>query len=420
MPTQHEFVVIGGGEAGGTAVQTLREEGFDGPIVLVAAEDHLPYERPALSKSYLKGDPYTSEGSLRDEQWYDDQRIDLRLGRRAVSVNRPEHEVSLDDGTTLRYDKLLIATGAHPRRLDVPGAGLGGVFSLRTLEDSQALGTALNATPEVVVVGAGWIGLEVAAVAREKGCPVTVVEPNETALQTSMGTHMGGFFADLHRSHGVRFQFGRGVIGLLGTNTVKAVVTSDDHELPADLVVVGVGVRPEVGWVEAELLAEDGGVRVDPQMRTVDPDVFAAGDVASVANPLYGRRIRVEHWANALMDGQIAARSMLERPSQFDPVPFFFTDQYDIGMEYAGSVNAATAGEPIIRGDLTAHSFQAFWLTDGVLLAGMHVNCWDEGIKSVQDLIRRRVRIDPTRLADSDVPLVDLSPAPDTLNIGSL
>ena len=412
MATPPVFIVIGGGEAGGTAVQTLREEGFDGQIVLIAAEKHLPYERPALSKAYLRGDPYTSEGSLRDQAWYDDHQIDLRLGRRAVSLNRPRHEVTLDDKTTLHYDKLLLATGAHPRRLEVPGAELAGVHYLRTLEDSDALAAALDTTPEVVVVGAGWIGLEVAAIAREKGCPVTVVEPNDMALRASMGARMGGFFADLHRGHGVTFQFGRGVTGIRGTDRAEAVLTSDGRELLADVVVVGVGIRPEVGLVDADLLADDGGVRVDPQMRTQDPDVFAAGDIASVANPFYGRPIRVEHWANALMDGQVAARSMLGRHSHFDPVPFFFSDQYDIGMEYAGWINAATADEPVIRGDLPGHSFHAFWLVDGVVHAGLHVNSWDEGIKPVQDLIRHHVRVDPARLADPAIPLAELAPSP--------
>lgn len=410
MATEPVFIIIGGGEAGGTAVQTLREEGFDGQIVLIAAERHLPYERPALSKSYLKGDPYTSEGSLRDQQWYDDHRIDLRLGRRAVSLNRPRHEVLLDDETTLHYDKLLIATGAQPRRLEVPGAELAGVHHLRTLEDSDALASALDATPEVVVVGAGWIGLEVAAIARAKGCTVTVVEPNDMALQASMGACMGGFFTDLHRGHGVTFAFGRGVTGIRGTDTVQAALTSDGGELPADLVVVGIGVQPDVSLLENDLLADDGGVNVDPQMRTQDPDLFAAGDIASVANPFYGRRIRVEHWANALMDGQIAARSMLGQSSEFDPVPFFFSDQYDIGMEYAGWVNAAAAGEPVIRGDLQAHTFYAFWLANGEVRAGMHVNGWDEGIKPVQELIRHHVQVDPGRLADPNVPLAELMP----------
>jgi 3-phenylpropionate/trans-cinnamate dioxygenase ferredoxin reductase component len=408
MATDQQFVVIGAGEAGGIAVQTLRAEGFDGRIVLVGVEEHLPYERPALSKGYLNGEAYTSEGSLVDQQWYDDQGIQLRLGRRAVSVDRSAHEVVLDDGERLYYDKLLIATGANPRRLDVPGADLGGVYYLRTLEDADNLARAFTATPNVVVVGAGWIGLEVAAVARGKGCKVTVIEPNDVPLEASMGARIGGFFADLHREHGVEFMFGHGVTGLGGANKVETVVSDDGTEVPADIVIVGVGIVPEVRLFDADLLARDGGVPVDPQMRTGDPDVFAAGDIASVDNPLYGHRIRVEHWANALMDGQIAARSMMGHESEFDPAPFFFTDQYDIGMEYAGWANARTAGAPLIRGDLDAREFYAFWLDDDVVIAGMHVNCWDEGIKPVQDLIHARAKVDRDRLADPAVPLAKL------------
>ncbi|AZI58803.1 NAD(P)/FAD-dependent oxidoreductase [Nakamurella antarctica] len=410
MESDKVFVVIGGGEAGGKAVQTLREEGFGGKIVLVAAEDRLPYERPPLSKSYLQGEPYKSEGSLQDEQWYQDHDIDLRLGCRAVSVNRADHEVQLDDGTRLAYDKLLIATGAQPRTLDVPGADLAGVHYLRTMKDADALGNSLESKPRVVIVGAGWIGLEVAAVARQRGCDVTVIEPNDIPLQASMGSRIGKFFAQVHREHGVSFSFGQGVTAFTGTSTVAAVVTEDGTETPAHVVVVGVGVRPDVALVDADLLADDGGVLVDEQMRTADPDVFAAGDIASVDNALYGHRIRVEHWANALMGGKIAAQSMLGRDSEFDPAPFFFTDQYDLGMEYAGWVDAQAAGDPVIRGDMDASSFHAFWLTDGVVVAGMHVNSWDEGIAPVQKLIRGKVRVDPTRLADTSVPLSDLIP----------
>jgi 3-phenylpropionate/trans-cinnamate dioxygenase ferredoxin reductase component len=410
MSVENVFVIVGAGEAGGTAVQTLRAEGFDGRIVLIGAEDHLPYERPALSKSYLKGDGYTSEGSLQDQQWYDDQRIELRLGRRVVSVDRAAHEVALDDGERLTYDKLLVATGARPRRLDVPGADLAGVHYLRTLEDSEALAGALDATPDVVVVGTGWIGLEVAAVAREKGCKVTVVEPNDVPLAVSMGPLIGGFFADVHRKHGVEFRFGRGVTGFRGSDKVEAVLTDDGTEIPADIVVVGVGVVPDVDLFDADQLADDGGVCVDMAMRTEDPDVFAAGDIASVDNPLYGRRIRVEHWANALMDGEIAARSMLGRPSEFDPAPFFFTDQYDLAMEYAGWADARRAGAPVIRGDLDAGEFHAFWLADGVVLAGMHVNRWDDGIKPVQELIHGQEPVDPDQLADPSVPFAELTP----------
>lgn len=409
MATDQVFVIVGAGEAGGSAAQVLREEGFDGRLVLVGAEDHLPYERPPLSKSYLNGEPYKSEGSLQDQDWYDSQGVDLRLGRRAVRLDRSAREVVLDDGERLRYDKVLVATGATPRRLDVPGADLGGVHYLRTLEDSQRLAHALTAKARVVVVGAGWIGLEVAATARGRECTVTVIDPNDVPLKAVLGERMGGFFADLHRQHGVEFQLGRTVTELRGHQNVEVVVMDDGTELRADLVVVGVGVHPVVDLLGGELISDDGGVRVDTQMRTEDPDVFVAGDIASVENPLYGRRIRVEHWANALMNGQIAARSMMGHASEFDPAPFFFTDQYDIAMEYAGWAPTNSA-DPLIRGDLAGHAFHAFWLLDDVVVAGMHVNSWEEGIEPVQKLIRGRVRVDRDQVVDLSVPLADLLP----------
>jgi len=408
MTKDQVFVVIGGGQAGGTAVQTLRAEGFDGRIVLVGAEDHLPYERPPLSKSWLLGEGWQSEGSLQDQQWYDEQRVELRLGTRAVSVNGADHQVTLDDQSTLTYDKLLIASGSNARRLDVPGADLAGVHYLRTLEDSDALVAALQGTPNVVVVGASWIGLETAAAARSKGCRVTVIGPDAVPLEASMGTLLGEYFAGLHRGHGVEFQLGQRVVGLKGTTNVTSVVTDDGTEFPADVVIAGVGVSPEVALFDERLLADDGGVRVDPQMRTAETDIFAAGDIASVANPLYGRRLRVEHWANALMDGRIAAQSMLDKDSEFNPAPFFFSDQYDMGMEYAGWVNAKTAGDPVIRGDLAGGAFHAFWVVDDVVVAGMHVNAWDEGIAPVQDLIRSQVKVNSAELANPDVPLAQL------------
>ena len=408
MTKDQVFVVIGGGQAGGTAVQTLRAEGFDGRIVLVGAEDHLPYERPPLSKSCLLGEGWQSEDSLQDQQWYDEQRVELRLGTRAVSVNGADHQVTLDDQSTLTYDKLLIASGSNARRLDVPGADLAGVHYLRTLEDSDALVAALQGTPNVVVVGASWIGLETAAAARSKGCRVTVIGPDAVPLEASMGTLLGEYFAGLHRGHGVELQLGRRVVGLKGTTNVTSVVTDDGTEFPADVVIAGVGVSPEVALFDERLLADDGGVRVDPQMRTAETDIFAAGDIASVANPLYGRRLRVEHWANALMDGRIAAQSMLDKDSEFNPAPFFFSDQYDMGMEYAGWVNAKTAGDPVIRGDLAGGAFHAFWVVDDVVVAGMHVNAWDEGIAPVQDLIRSQVKVNSAELANPDVPLAQL------------
>ncbi|MDN5824771.1 MAG: NAD(P)/FAD-dependent oxidoreductase [Arthrobacter sp.] len=408
MPTGQTFVVVGAGQAGGTAIQKLRAEGFDGRIVLVGAESHLPYERPPLSKSYLKNEGWLSHKSLLGQQWYDKQEVEVRLGTRAVALRSDDHQVVLDDDTTLDYDKILIATGSSARRLKAPGAELAGVHYLRTLEDSEALGAALDNAPNVVIVGASWIGLETADAALQKGCRVTVIGPGEAPLEASMGTLLGGYFADVHRSHGVEFELGRRVVGLEGAESVESVVVDDGTKFPADVVIVGVGAVPESGFLEERLLAEDGGIRVDSRMQAEAPDVFAAGDIASVANPLYGRQMRVEHWNNALMEGKIAAHSMLGQSSDFDPAPFFFTDQYDLALEYAGRVDARRADDPVIRGDLAADRFHAFWLVDDVVVAGLHVNAWDEGIEPVQELIRSQARVDPAELANPAVPLTQL------------
>lgn len=408
MRAEKPFVIVGAGQAGGTAIQKLRRDGYEGRIVLVGAEPHLPYERPPLSKSYLKGQGWLSHKSLLGRRWYEEQNVELRLETRAAQLRSASHQLTLDDQTVLDYDKVLIATGSTPRRLNVPGAQLPGIHWLRTLEDSEELSAAFDGAPTVVVVGASWIGLEVAAAARDKGCPVAVVGSGEVPLEASMGTRLGGFFAEVHRSHGVEFHLGRRVVGFEGTETVTSVIADDGSSFAADIVVTGVGVEPDSGFVEEHFLAPDGGISVDTQMRTEDPDVYAAGDIASVANPLYGRRMRVEHWTNALMEGKIAASSMLGQSAEFDPVPFFFTDQYDLAMEYAGRVDARTADDPVIRGDLAAHEFHAFWIVDQVVVAGMHVNAWDEGIEPVQELIRSRSRVDPAVLGDPTTPLASV------------
>ncbi|MGP5194893.1 NAD(P)/FAD-dependent oxidoreductase [Arthrobacter rhombi] len=408
MSTGQTFVVVGAGQAGGTAIQKLRSEGFDGRIVLVGAEPHLPYERPPLSKSYLKGEGWLSHKSLLGQQWYDEQDVEVRLEARAVTLRSSDHQVILDDGTTLDYDKILISTGSKARRLKAPGAELTGVHYLRTLEDSEALAAALDDATNVVIVGASWIGLETADAARQKGCRVIVIGPGQAPLEASMGARLGGYFAAVHRRHGVEFQLGCRVVGIEGEGKVESVIVDDGSKFLADVVIVGVGAEPESGFVEKGMLAEDGGIRVDPQMRTQAPDVFAAGDIASVANPLYGQQMRVEHWNNALMEGKIAAHSMLGQSSNFDPAPFFFTDQYDLAVEYAGRVDARTADEPIIRGDLAADRFHAFWIVDNVVVAGLHVNAWDEGIEPVQELIRSQIWVDPVDLANPAVPLTQL------------
>jgi 3-phenylpropionate/trans-cinnamate dioxygenase ferredoxin reductase subunit len=400
------LVIVGGGLAGAKAAETLREEGFDGPVVLVAGEPELPYERPPLSKGYLQGNDERSGAAVHDEAWYGEQDVDLRTGVRAVGLDPAAHRLDLDGGSSLVYSKLLLATGAEPRRLDVPGADLSGVLYLRTFADSDRLKEALSGGGRrLVVVGAGWIGLEVAAAARGYGNDVTVLEPLPTPLHRVLGAEMGEHFARLHRDQGVDLRTGSGVTEFAGSGSVEAVVTDGGDRVDADLVVVGVGVVPATALAAAAGLEIDNGVVADAALRTSAPDVFTAGDVANSFRPLYGRHVRVEHWANALDGGPAAARSMLGQEVSYDPVPYFFTDQYDLGMEYAGL--AGPEATVVTRGKPEDGEFIAFWLDEGRVLAGMNVNVWDV-TDQIQALIRDGRPVDVARLTDPAVPLDQL------------
>ncbi len=402
------FVIVGAGLAGAKAAETLRAEGFDGRVVLVGDETERPYERPPLSKGYLLGDQDRAAVYVHGEGWYEENSVELLPGRRAVALDRAAHEVVLDGGERIGYRKLLLATGASPRTLPVPGADLPGVHYLRRLPDSDHLRDALSGGGRVAVAGAGWIGLEIAAAARGQGCAVTVVEPAATPLHAALGQEMGSFFADLHRDRGVEFRFGVGVAAVHGDTRVSALRTTGGEEIPADVVVVGVGARPNNALAEAAGLAIDehnGGIVVDAAMRTDDQDIHAAGDVAAIPNPRYGRRLRVEHWANAISGGQTAARAMLGQAVTHDELPYFFSDQYDVGMEFTGWFPPGGYDRVVTRGDVPGRAFHAFWLSDGRVVAGMHVNMWDEGIGAVGDLVRGGHPVDPDRLADPSVPL---------------
>ncbi|MGY1704375.1 NAD(P)/FAD-dependent oxidoreductase [Geodermatophilus sp. SYSU D00697] len=408
MPVQDPFVIVGAGLAGAKAAQTLREEGLDGPVVLVGAEPERPYERPPLSKGYLLGSAERGEAFVHDEGWYADHDVELRTGVRVTRLDPAVHRLALDTGEELPYARLLLATGASPRRLQVPGADLDGVRYLRTLADADRLRADL--TPggrRVVVVGAGWIGMEVAAAARTHGNEVIVVEPQPTPLFGVLGRELGGVFARLHRDHGVDLFTEETVRELRGdAGRVTSVVTDQHAGLPADLVVVGIGVVPETGLAAAAGLEVGDGVVTDEGLRTSAPDVFAAGDVARSFAPLYGRHLRVEHWANALNGGPTAARSMLGQEAVHDRVPYFFTDQYDLGMEYSGL--ASPEDSVVCRGDPEGGAFTAFWTADGRVTAAMTVNVWDL-TDDVQALIRGRRTVDPARLADPDVPLTEVA-----------
>ena len=408
MPAESTYVIVGASLAGAKAAETLRQEGFDGNIVLLGEEGERPYERPPLSKGYLLGKEDRSSIFVHEEGWYAENGVDLRLGVRVTALDPGAKQVSLADGGTIAYDRVLLATGASPRRLNAPGADLDGIMYLRRVGDSERLQAALRGAGQVVTVGGGWIGLEVTAAAREAGCEVTVVEPELVALHRQLGPELGGVFTDLHKEHGVVFRFRESVTEFRGSGgKVNGVVTSSGAVLPADLVVVGIGAIPATGLASDAGLDVGNGVIVDAGLRASAPGVFAAGDVANAYHPLYRKHVRVEHWANALNGGPAAAKSMLGQGVSYDAVPYFYSDQYDLGMEAAGLPEPDTYDRVVYRGDLAGREFVAFWLSDGMVMAGMNVNAWDVN-DDIQALIRSRRRVDEARLADLGTEIADL------------
>jgi 3-phenylpropionate/trans-cinnamate dioxygenase ferredoxin reductase subunit len=402
------IVIVGAGLAGAKAAEALRDEGFDGDVVLVGDEPERPYERPPLSKALLLEKAPRDSAYVHDAGWYAAHDVDLRTSARAIAIDRAARVVTLADGSAVAYDALLLATGARPRRLPVPGADHADLLYLRTLADSDRIAEATVDGAELVVVGAGWIGLEVAAAARERGARVTVVETATLPLQRVLGDRLATVFAELHREHGVVFHFGAQVTEL---RDGRQVVLGDGTVLSADAVLVAVGAQPNTEPAERAGLAVDNGIVVDASLRTSDPHVYAAGDVANAHHPLLGTGLRVEHWANALNAGPAAARAMLGETVRYDLLPYFYTDQYDLGMEYSGWVPSDRIDHVVVRGDLAKREFIAFWLADGRVLAGMNVNVWD-----VTDPIQRLVRagwsgraVDPARLADPAVALDGLA-----------
>jgi 3-phenylpropionate/trans-cinnamate dioxygenase ferredoxin reductase component len=407
MPSDQTFVIVGASLAGAKAAETLREEGFDGRVVLIGSESERPYERPPLSKEYLRGEadgkPY-----VHDESFYGARDIDLRLGTTVTGLDAAAGRVTLDGGETLAFDRLLLTTGSEPRRLPIPGGDLDGVRYLRTTGDSDALRAAIERGGRLVVVGAGWIGSEVAASARQKGMDVTVLDPLAVPLERVLGPEVGGIYRDIHADHGVQMLMGTGVEAFEGAGRVERVRTSDGQTLDADLVVVGIGVTPRTGLAEAAGLDVDNGVLVDARLRSSADTIFAAGDIANQQHPFYDTRVRVEHWANALNQGPAAARSMLGSGDVYDTLPYFFSDQYDVGMEYSGY--APEWDRVVFRGDTAGREFIAFWLQGGRVVAGMNVNVWDVN-DAVQAIIRSRNPVDEARLTDPDIALEELIPA---------
>ena len=403
---EQTLIIVGASLAGAKAAETVREDGFDERVVLIGAEGERPYERPPLSKDYLRGEA-DSKPYVHDDSFYGEHDIELRTSTNVERIDAAASEISLTGGETLSFDRLLLATGARPRRIALPGADLDGVLTLRTIEDSDAIRARIDAGGRLVTIGAGWIGAEVAASARQLGCDVTILEMAQLPLERVLGPELGAIYGDIHADHGVKCIGGAAIEAIEGDGSVAAVRLAGDRRIEADFVVVGVGVEPRTELAQAAGLATDNGILVDEHLQTSAPAIFAAGDVANAQHPFYRTRIRVEHWANALNQGPAAAHNMLGRAKPYDRIPYFFSDQYDVGMEYAGY--APSWDEVVFRGDPATREFIAFWLKDERVVAGMNLNVWDVN-DTIQRLIRERTAVDDRRLTDPDVPLDDLLP----------
>ena len=408
MASDRTFVIVGASLAGARAAETLRHEGFDGRVVLIGEEAERPYERPLLSKDYLRGDKPAAKLYVHDEGFYADNDIELMTSTTVESLDPGAHEIALGGGRRLSYSRLLLSTGAAPRVLapsQLPGADLPGVAYLRVMGESDALRGAIIAASRVIVIGAGWIGCEVAASARELGAEVSIVAPEAIPLERVLGPEVGGVYRDLHAGHGVDLHLSSQVEAIVGSSAVEGVRTTNGSVIEGDLVVVGIGAAPRDELASRAGLTCENGIAVDELLRTSAPDIFAAGDVAATWNARYNRRIRVEHWANALNQGPVAARNMLGQDTAYTKVPYFYSDQYDLGMEYNGYTT--DWDDVVIRGDRAGREFLAFWLKDGQVVAGLNANIWDQG-DAIKALVNGATTADPRRLADPSVPLTEL------------
>jgi 3-phenylpropionate/trans-cinnamate dioxygenase ferredoxin reductase component len=403
--SKQTFIVVGASLAGAKAAETLREQGFDGRLLLIGAEHERPYERPPLTKEYLRGESEREKAYVHPESFYAEHDIELDTDTTVTAIDSAASRIMRDDGRAVDFDRLLLTIGAEPRRISVPGADLDGVYYLRTLADCDVLRERLDAGGHVVVVGAGWIGSEFAASARQHGLQVTVIDPLRLPNERIFGPEIGGFYRDLHAQHGIELMLGEGVDAFEGERALARVRTAGGRTIDCDFAVVGIGVVPRVELARQAGLEVENGILVDERLQTSVPSVFAAGDVANAWHPFYGERVRVEHWSNALKQGPAAARAMLGEPVSYERIPYFFSDQYDVGMEYSGY--ARTWDDVVFRGNPADGEFIAFWLRAGRVVAGMNVNVWDVN-EQIQALIHARTPIDAGALADADTPLASL------------
>jgi 3-phenylpropionate/trans-cinnamate dioxygenase ferredoxin reductase subunit len=404
--SEQTFIIVGASLAGAKAAEELRTRGFEGRVVLIGSESERPYERPPLTKDYLRGESPRDKAYVHAEDFYVEHQIELVTSATVSEIDPGSSKLALDDGRELAYDRLLLTTGAEPRRITIPGADLEGVYYLRTLADCDHLRERLDAGGHVVVVGAGWIGSEFAASARQRGLEVTVIDPLKLPNERIFGPEIGSYYRDVHTQHGVELLLGEGVQAFEGEASVTRVRTAGGRTVDCDFAVVGIGVVPRVDLARNAGLEVDNGILVDEKLQTSAANVFAAGDVANAWNPFYEQRIRVEHWSNALNQGPAAARALLGETVSYDRIPYFFSDQYDVGMEYSGY--AACWDEVVFRGDRTRGEFVAFWLQDARVIAGMNVNVWDVN-QHVQSLIRSRRPVDVAALTNPETALESLA-----------
>ena len=408
MNTQPSFVIVGGGMAGAIAAQTLREEGFDGKITLLGQEPNAPYERPPLSKDYLQGKAERDSIFVHPEPWYAEHAVELSLGSAVTSLDPASRTVTTATGERMSYDKLLLATGSKPRHLDVPGADLDGAYYLRNVEDSDGLKIKFADANRVVIIGAGWIGLETAAAARAAGLDVTLLVSGDLPLEHVLGPEVAPIFDELHRSHGVDLRYRTTAVELTGRHgTVTGVMLSDGTRIDADMIIVGVGVAPRTELAAAAGLKIDNGIVVDEHLRTSDPDIFAAGDIAQTYSPRLGRHIRVEHWANARRQGAVAAKAMLDQDAVDVRPSYFFTDQYDLSMEYTGDIGPTGYDRVIFRRHADSNEMIVFWLYEQRIQAGMNINIWDVA-DDIDRLIQSARPIKADDLGNPAIPLATL------------
>jgi 3-phenylpropionate/trans-cinnamate dioxygenase ferredoxin reductase component len=405
------FVIVGASLAGGGAAATLRQEGFDGRVILIGAEPQPPYERPPLSKEYLRGESSFEQTLVQSSDFYGENGIETRFGVRASRVDPAKKVIELDGEEGVAYDKLLVATGGRNRRFPVPGLDLEGVYDLRTMADCERIRAEIGPGRKAVVVGMGFIGSEVAASLRQSGVNVVVVDRNKVPLRRVLGEEVGRVIEGIHRDHEATLIFEDTVAAFEGADRVERVVTQGGRRIECDFVVVGLGVEPVT-----ELLADtgaeiDNGIAVDEFCRTGVEGIYAAGDVANHYHPVFERRIRVEHWQNALNQGPAAARSMLGNDEPYDEVPWFWSDQYDFNLQYAGF--HTEWDEFVVRGSMEERNFVAFYRKDGRVLAAVAANRGRDLRRSMR-LIKAQRPVDATKLQDPDVDLRTLVGAADT------